>query len=433
MNQVTSNAALQAAGVSVTAGATSLTFSSNHGQNFSVSSSGDVTNGLGLGNYVTGANSAFDYTTVTGGVSLSTQTTTDTLEFSIAGGTVQQITVSAAATGSTGAGLAVLINSQIGANAALAAAGLKATGVAATGGAITIASTNGTYFRLAEGTGTAVNQILGFGVGAVTNALTASGNAGVQTSAASSTTNDLYFNAGGTSATNAFQFNNIQNGQDTQTVSFGANDATGAAHSLAVVLSNNATSRNGESLDETITSINAALQTSNDSTLQSIVAVKDNIMSASGTVTGQGIRFLSSLTSFTVSVSTAGSNGTVGIGKATEQGVVQTAAQLAGGGTADVSNQSTAQAAVTALATAVTLLGSAQAVVGRGENEFTYATNLAQSQLTNTAAAEASIRDADMASEAANLTKAQILVQAGVAALAQANSAPQQVLTLLRS
>jgi flagellin len=38
-----------------------------------------------------------------------------------------------------------------------------------------------------------------------------------------------------------------------------------------------------------------------------------------------------------------------------------------------------------------------------------------------------------MAAEAANLTKAQILVQAGVAALAQANSAPQQVLTLLRS
>jgi len=46
--------------------------------------------------------------------------------------------------------------------------------------------------------------------------------------------------------------------------------------------------------------------------------------------------------------------------------------------------------------------------------------NLAQSQLTNTTAAESSIRDADLATEAANLTKAQILMQAGVAALAQA-------------
>ena len=63
---------------------------------------------------------------------------------------------------------------------------------------------------------------------------------------------------------------------------------------------------------------------------------------------------------------------------------------------------------------------------------FNYAVNLAQSQLTNLASAESGIRDADMAAESANLTKAQILLQAGIAALAQANSAPQQVLTLLK-
>ncbi|MBX5496601.1 MAG: flagellin FliC, partial [Bryobacteraceae bacterium] len=42
------------------------------------------------------------------------------------------------------------------------------------------------------------------------------------------------------------------------------------------------------------------------------------------------------------------------------------------------------------------------------------------------------IRDADLAAEAANLTKAQIAIQAGIAALAQANSAPNAVLALLR-
>jgi len=52
--------------------------------------------------------------------------------------------------------------------------------------------------------------------------------------------------------------------------------------------------------------------------------------------------------------------------------------------------------------------------------------------LTNLATAESRIRDADLAAEAANLTKAQILLQAGVAALAQANSAPQSVLALLK-
>jgi len=80
----------------------------------------------------------------------------------------------------------------------------------------------------------------------------------------------------------------------------------------------------------------------------------------------------------------------------------------------------------------VTNLGRAQAAVGKGENLFNFATNLAQSQVTNDAASESGIRDADLAAEAANLSKAQILVQAGTAALAQANSAPQAILSLLR-
>ena len=100
-------------------------------------------------------------------------------------------------------------------------------------------------------------------------------------------------------------------------------------------------------------------------------------------------------------------------------------AQAAGGSTADISNVSSADAAVNALSAAVSKLGDAQAVVGRGENQFNYAINLANSQLTNFQAAESTIRDADLATESANLTKAQILLQAGVAALAQANSAPQ--------
>ena len=97
-----------------------------------------------------------------------------------------------------------------------------------------------------------------------------------------------------------------------------------------------------------------------------------------------------------------------------------------------IDSASNAQAAVTALANAVSSLGKAQAVVGKGENQFSYAINLAQSQLTNLGTAESRIRDADLAAEAANLTKAQILLQAGVAALAQANAAPQQVLALLK-
>jgi flagellin len=71
-------------------------------------------------------------------------------------------------------------------------------------------------------------------------------------------------------------------------------------------------------------------------------------------------------------------------------------------------------------------------VVGAGQNDLHYAVKLAQSQIANFSAAEARIRDADVAAEAANLTKAQVLQQASMAAMAQANSAPQSVLSLLR-
>jgi flagellin len=81
---------------------------------------------------------------------------------------------------------------------------------------------------------------------------------------------------------------------------------------------------------------------------------------------------------------------------------------------------------------AVAKLGIAQGIVGAGENDLQYATSLANSQIANTSAAQGRIRDADMAAEAANLTKAQVLSQASLAAMAQANAAPQGVLTLLK-
>ncbi len=434
LNQVNTNTTLQAAGITASSANGTLTFSSSGGQSFNVSSVGDTTNELGLGNYMP-SGSAFNYTSITAANAFATGATTDKLAISVAGGTAQQISVTGTAA-DTAQNLADSLNSALQANAATNAAGISAS--VNVGGKIVLSSTNGTAFRVAEGTGTAANQVLGFTAAALGNTLTVgaataqAGDAGSFAAAATSTTNNIHFDAGGSSATSVFQFNRIQNGQDDQTVSISANDASGTAHSLAVVLSNNGTARNAGSLDQAIATINSQLQSSDDATLQGIVAVKNQITNSSGVVTGEGVQFLSTDAAFSVGLSSAGSNGVVGIGSAVQQGTVQKSAALAGGGTADISNQSSAQAAVTALGNAVNALGSAQAVVGRGENEFTYATNLAQSQLTNTAAAEASIRDANMAAEAANLTKAQILVQAGVAALAQANSAPQQVLTLLR-
>ena len=92
----------------------------------------------------------------------------------------------------------------------------------------------------------------------------------------------------------------------------------------------------------------------------------------------------------------------------------------------------TTLSALTALQTAFSNLGLVQGVVGAGANKLNFAVNLSQSQITNYSAEASGIRDADVAAEAANLTKAQVLQQASIAALAQANSAPQAVLSLLK-
>lgn len=97
-----------------------------------------------------------------------------------------------------------------------------------------------------------------------------------------------------------------------------------------------------------------------------------------------------------------------------------------------VDTAANALTAITALDDATAALGVVQANVGTGQNSLQYAINLAQSQSVNFSAAESRIRDADIAMEASNLTKAQVLQQSSMAALAQANSAPQAVLSLLR-
>jgi flagellin len=99
---------------------------------------------------------------------------------------------------------------------------------------------------------------------------------------------------------------------------------------------------------------------------------------------------------------------------------------------AGASSTGNAEAALVAIQSAVTNLGLVQGKVGAGENLLADAVNLAQSQITNFSAAQSRIRDADIATEAANLTKSQVLQQSSIAALAQANSAPQQLLTLLK-
>ena len=101
--------------------------------------------------------------------------------------------------------------------------------------------------------------------------------------------------------------------------------------------------------------------------------------------------------------------------------------------TAPVTSTATnAQAAISAINDAVKALGLVQGRVGAGENKLQYAISLAQSQISSFSAAESQIRDADVAAQAANLTKSQVLQQTSIAAMAQANQEPQAIMKLLQ-
>jgi flagellin len=82
--------------------------------------------------------------------------------------------------------------------------------------------------------------------------------------------------------------------------------------------------------------------------------------------------------------------------------------------------------------TALTAINTQRAIYGAVQNRFDNIISTLQLANENTAAARGRIVDADFAAETANLSRAQILQQAGTAMVAQANQLPQQVLSLLR-
>ena len=69
---------------------------------------------------------------------------------------------------------------------------------------------------------------------------------------------------------------------------------------------------------------------------------------------------------------------------------------------------------------------------GAVQNRFESAINTLQSQAESAQAARGRIMDADFAQETANMSRANVLQQAGMAMLSQANQSPNQVLSLLR-
>jgi flagellin len=401
---VNADETLIAAGITASYDTTSnaLAFNSTRGENLTVAQAGDNLNRMGMGAFKVGENGYVNDTEVKiGTFEAPTDTQKTQLSFSFNGGTATDVDITWSGV-TTAAGAVTAIQSALDGATALAGAGLTAS---TDGTDLFITSSNGSKFRLQV---SADHATADFG-----NSAFATTETTYTAPTASGTLGETHV-MGGAYTVSPLSFSKIDFANQTQTMRLSMG---GDVQNITL------NSGNARSIDEAITSINNSIQNGTADKLKGITAVK---VVDSG---AEKIQFVGSTGPYKLEI-TGDNTTTQGIADATK--IHDAAANTGVGVSASIATKQNAEAAVTALAGAVSALGNAQAVVGKGQNQFNFAVSLASTQLTNLAASESRIRDADLAAEAANLTKAQILTQAGVAALAQANSAPQAVLSLLR-
>ena len=156
-------------------------------------------------------------------------------------------------------------------------------------------------------------------------------------------------------------------------------------------------------------------------------------------VTTAGDSGLSAATTYgTINLSSSSSSGiTVGGTQAANAGLTigNTAAKAtvgAGVSSIDLTTAAGAQAAITTIDAALNQVNSSAGALGAYQNRFTSAVTNLQTTGQNLTAARSRIQDTDFAATTAQMTRGQILQQAGTAILAQANSQPNMVLSLLK-
>lgn len=166
-----------------------------------------------------------------------------------------------------------------------------------------------------------------------------------------------------------------------------------------------------ERADGLMNAINAVAQQTG------VYAVKDTATTVS----------LVSNTAFTVAMAGTATTATTGLTAGAATVTTQT-----GFAALDLLTVAGADTAMNAMDAALSAVSGARAKMGAIQNRFASVISNLQSTSENLESARSRIRDADFASETANLTRNQILQQAGTAMLAQANSMPNMVLSLLR-
>jgi flagellin len=201
--------------------------------------------------------------------------------------------------------------------------------------------------------------------------------------------------------------------------SFTVTTADGAYTGALATSSNNGTNM---STGVVVTLSNAALTTKVDLVINTAFVV--NQTRATGTLALSG----SSTSTFTYKVGT-GTSPTADEITVTLNSIAANALAI---GTTSVTTKANADAASSAITIAIDTLNEARARAGASQNRLDFASANIATAMENTEAARSNLLDLDVAEEMTKMTSKQILVQAGVAMLAQANQTPQFLLKLFQ-
>jgi flagellin len=316
---------------------------------------------------------------------------------------------------------------QIGETATATAAALgvvAGTGVSTTGatGALTVQVGSGQAVSVAASSNfaTAVSYQDGTSAYAKAAAFSAAGASGLTASATNSVVDVGFANAVG--GTYSLSINNVA-------VFGGVTAGAGTTTSAIVAQINQVSSQDG--------GVTASLGAGG---LTLTAADGSNItLSQGGTATGGlAIAAAAGGTTYRGTVSlTAGANITVGGTSAADLAAVGYTAgttTLSANSTLSQQNVQTVAGAnktIESVDSALATVSAFQSQLGAIQNRFTAAVGNLQSTAQNLTQSRSTIQDADFAAETANLTQSQVLEQAGISVLAQANQQPQLILKLL--
>lgn len=151
-----------------------------------------------------------------------------------------------------------------------------------------------------------------------------------------------------------------------------------------------------------------------------LLAAENTRVAAGTTFNGQAV------------IATATFDFQVGANSTTNDQIAVAATGYTGSSTTLGANSTSAFAEISKLDTDINNVSTARSSWGASQNRFDSVINNLRLGSENSAAASGRIMDADYAQETANLSRAQVLQQAGTAMVAQANQGPQGVLALLR-